>query len=201
MESSRIDRFYNCSNRFKPILKSSNSLGVKSAMKFRLFQLVILLATSGLLAPTQAAFGLIPARQMNKEKGRWVCVEQAQQLLCNVDSRRETLAIAHQGQSTISNQATTKESATAKSESSTVTIVPSIAMLPFSPPQQKLVAKTLIGLSYLLPGGLLLWILLSESYSAYRSATLRKQIELLERLWQSSSDYDASTDNGRGAES
>lgn len=170
-------------------------------MKFRLFHLVILLATSGLLAPTQAALGFVPTQQTNKEKVRWVCVEQAQQLLCDVDRKKETLAIAHQEQSTTSNQATTQESATAKLKSSAVTIVPPIAMLPFSPPQEKLIANTLIELSYLLPSGLLLWILISESYSAYRSTMLRRQIELLERLWQSSSDRDATTDSGRGAES
>lgn len=169
-------------------------------MKFRLFHLVILLATSGLLAPTQAALAFVPTQQTNKEKVRWVCVEQAQQLLCDVDRKEETLAIAHQEQSTTSNQATTQESATAI-KSSTVTIVPPIAMLPFSPPQEKLIANTLIGLSYFLPSGLLLWILISESYGAYRSTMLRRQIELLERLWQSSSDRDATTDSGRGAES
>ncbi len=169
-------------------------------MKFRLFHLVILLATSGLLAPTQAALGFVPTQQTNKEKVRWVCVEQAQQLLCDVDRKKETLAIADQEQSTTSNQATTKESATAI-KSSAVTIVPPIDMLPFSPPQEKLIANTLIELSYLLPSGLLLWILISESYSAYRSTMLTRQIELLERLWQSSSDRDATTDSGRGAES
>ena len=50
-----------------------------------------------------------------------------------------------------------------------------------NPHQQKLIENILLGLSYLLPGSLILGIFLSDSYHAYRSTVLKRQIELLER--------------------
>lgn len=50
-----------------------------------------------------------------------------------------------------------------------------------SPQQQKLIENILLWLSYLLPGGLILGIFLSDNYHAYRSTVLKRQIELLER--------------------
>ncbi|MBV8884192.1 MAG: hypothetical protein JO235_09375 [Chroococcidiopsidaceae cyanobacterium CP_BM_RX_35] len=145
-------------------------------MKPRLFYLItVFLATSGLLTSTQAAFGITQPQQMKRgEVEHLTCVKQAHQLTCQEEISGEQ------------SRATSKQAGLAAPQS-------------LSPQAQKLAAKVLIWLSYLLPSSLLLWIFLSNGYSAYRSAVLKQQIERLEKLWQSSSDNDATTDSGQGA--
>lgn len=65
---------------------------------------------------------------------------------------------------------------------------------------QKSITNTLLGFIYfVLPCGLVLRIFLYDKYYADRAAVLEKQVELLESLWKSDSDNDATTDTGRGA--
>ncbi|MBV9384837.1 MAG: hypothetical protein JOZ78_00245 [Chroococcidiopsidaceae cyanobacterium CP_BM_ER_R8_30] len=147
-------------------------------MKPRLFNLItVFLATSGFFASTQVAFGQTLHQQVKQgEVEHFTCVKQAHQLTCQEETSGEQ------------SHATPKQGA--------ITV-----LQPLSLQEQKLVAKVLIWLSYLLPSSLLLWIFLSNGYSAYRSAVLKRQIEQLEKLWQSGSDNDATTDSGQGTSS
>lgn len=148
-------------------------------MKPKLFNLItVFLATSGLLTSASAAFGqnLQPQRMKQGEVEHLACVKQAQQLICQQETSKAQESVAP------------KQGVSA-------------APQPINPQTQKLTAKVLIWLSYLLPTSLILWIFLSDAYGGYRSAVLKRQIKLLEKLWQSSSDNDATTDSGHGANS
>lgn len=151
-----------------------------SAMKFKLFNLLtVCLATSGLLAPAQAAFGY------SEEPQHLVCVKEAQHLLCEVETSRE------RDRSSAPNQGAGKEAkATESLKSSNVTVVPPL----LTPAQLGSIANILIWFSYLVPCGLVLGIFLYDKYCVYRAAVLNEQIETLERLWQYGSDNDATTD-------
>ena len=160
-------------------------------MKFKFFNLLtVCLATSGLLAPAQSAFGDIVEPQMNTEPQHFVCVKQAQHFVCDLENSGK------RDRSLASNQGSVNEAKATESlnSSNVVTVVPSL-----TPTQQESVANIFIWLTYLLPLGLGLGLFLYDKYWAYRSAVLHKQIDLLERLWQYSSDNDATPDTERGA--
>lgn len=161
-------------------------------MKFKLFNLLtVCLATSGLLAPAQAAFGQSVERQMNLEEAQHlVCVKQAQHLVCDVETSKEPNSESAPNQGAVKSAKVTESL-----KSSTVTVVPQL----LTPAQQGSISNILIWFSYVLPCGLVLGILLSDKYCAHRSAVLNEQIEFLERLWQYGSDNDATRDTGRGA--
>jgi hypothetical protein len=149
-------------------------------MKPKLFNLItVFLATSGLLTSASAAFGqsLHPQPVKQGEVEHLACVKQAQQLICQ--------------------QETSKAQESDLAPKQGVNAAPQ----PINPQTQKLTAKVLIWLSYLLPTSLILGIFLFDAYGSYRSAALKRQIDLLEKLWQSSSDNDATTDSGHGANS
>jgi hypothetical protein len=63
---------------------------------------------------------------------------------------------------------------------SSANVVPQV----LSPAQQKSIANIALWIGYLLPCGACLGIFLYDKYSAYRSAILKEQIEMLERLWK-----------------
>jgi len=159
-------------------------------MKFQLFNLLTFcLATSGFLAPAQAASVQSGSLPINiGEAERLVCVKEAAHLVCNVEKSGQ-----HQSGS---NQAAAKSEQTTQSlKSSNAIVVPQL----LNPQEQKSTANILLWLSYLLPCGLVLGIFLADSCCAYRSNMIKQQIELLEKLWQSGSDNDATTDSERGA--
>ena len=161
-------------------------------MKFKLFNLfTVCLATSGLLAPAQSVFAHSVEPQINTEAPQhFVCVKQLQHLVCDLENSKG------RDRSSPSNQeAVNKAKATESLKvSNTFNIIP-----PLTPTQQESVANIFLWLTYLLPLGFGLGLFLYDKYSAYRSAVLHKQIELLERLWQYGSDNDATTDTERGA--
>jgi hypothetical protein len=161
-------------------------------MKFKLFNLLtVCLATSGLLAPAQAALADSVERQMNVEEAQHlVCVKEAQHWLCEVEKSGE------RDSESAPNQGAVKEAkATESLKSSALTVVPPL----LTPAQQGTIANILLWFSYLLPCGLGLGIFLYDKYCVYRAAVLSEQIETLERLWQYESDNDATTDTERGA--
>ncbi len=55
--------------------------------------------------------------------------------------------------------------------------------------QQRVIVNILLGFGFLVPCGGLLGIFLYDKYCTYRSAVLKEQIELLERLWQQMSQH------------
>jgi uncharacterized membrane protein len=59
-----------------------------------------------------------------------------------------------------------------------------------TPTQQGAIANFLLGFAYVgLPVGFCLSIFLHDRYYAYRSAILKQQVEILERLWEQSPRY------------
>ena len=141
-------------------------------MKFKFFNLLLIcLATSGGLAPSQATFAQSVERQINVEQPQHlVRVKEGQHLL--YDRNRESQSV---------NQATVKEvKAVVDPKPSSANVVPQV----LSPAQQKSIANIALWIGYLLPCGACLGIFLYDKYSAYRSAILKEQIEMLERLWK-----------------
>jgi hypothetical protein len=146
--------------------------------KMQLFSfLATSVATFGLFAPTQAAFGYSGAQQTNLAETQHLdCVKKdAQHLLCKVEPQNQKAVQVTQSDK-------------------------SAQLLPhLSSAQSSRLANFFIWLSFLIPSGVCLGFFLHHEYSAYRTTVLNRQIELLERLWQYDSDNDARTDNGRGA--
>ncbi|GAC1492885.1 MAG: hypothetical protein NVS2B14_05780 [Chamaesiphon sp.] len=142
---------------------SKSTTGAKSAIKAKFFNLItVCLATSGLLAPAQVAFGYSTERQINLEQAQHLaCVKEGQHLLCNVEPQGAVV-----------------------SPSSIDIVLP----LP-NPAQQKSIANILLWFSYILPCGICLGIFLYDRYCATRTAALQQQIEVLEKLWQQSTQH------------
>ena len=175
---------------------SKSGIDSKSVIKFRLFNLLtVCLATSGLLAPGQAAFGHSVKRQINLEEAQHlVCVKEGEHLLCDIDtsSQRNSLGESHAANApsyantsqewTPSQEVVGGAKATESLKSSTVAVVPQL----LTPAQQGSIANILLGFGYLLPCGTCLGIFLYDKYCGYRVAVLNKQIESLERLWKQS---------------
>jgi len=146
-------------------------------MKFKLFNLLVYLATLGGLAASQPAFGHSVERQINGEQGPLICVKERQHLLCDIDKNGAS-------DSHSADQRAVKEvKAAVDIKSSTVNFAPQL----LSPAQQKSIADILLGFGYLLPFSTCLGILLYDKYCAYRSAMLNQQIEMLESLWKQTS--------------
>jgi hypothetical protein len=82
-------------------------------------------------------------------------------------------------------QAVKEVKATEKLKSSTVNDVPQL----LSPAQQKSIANIALWIGYLVPCGACLGIFLYDKYYAYRSALLKEQIDMLERLWKQTSQH------------
>jgi hypothetical protein len=158
---------------------SRSSIALKLPIKSKLFNLLtVCLATSGLLAPAQAAFGNSTEGQIKLEQAQHlVCVKQGEHLLCDVEKSSEPDQESRRQLATVN-----ERQATDTLKSSTVTVVPQL----LSPAEQGSIANLLIWIGYLLPCGLALGIFLYDKYSAYRSAILHEQIERLERLWKQS---------------
>ncbi|GAC1476960.1 MAG: hypothetical protein NVS2B14_18750 [Chamaesiphon sp.] len=153
---------------------SRSTTGAKSAIKSKLFNLMtVCLATSGLLAPTQAAFGHSMERQISLEQAQHLaCVKEGQHFLCNVEP---------QG---IVNHVVVNHDSKYVSPSRLNIVLP----LP-TPAQQKSIANILLWLGYILPCGICLGIFLYDRYCATRTAALQQQIEVLEKLWKQSTQH------------
>lgn len=166
----------------------ASEINAKSAIKLKLFNLLTLcLATSGLLAPSRAAFAYSVQQQMNADKVQHlVCVKEEQRLVCEVDRSRESKApqdAATDSESTSDQEAVKSNEAAEFVQSSGVTGTQQL----LTPDQQGAIANILLGFIYLvLPSGLCLGIFLYNRYSTYRTAMLHKQVETLERLWNQS---------------
>lgn len=165
--------------RFLPLSRSDSSSS--SAAKSKLFNLLtVCLAASGLLAPAQAAFGYEADQQIQgKEVQHLVCVKQGQQLLCNVEASPDGESDRELTQSQGSVQ---DAKATGSPKAYTATVVPQL----ITPTQQAFIGNALLGLSYLVPCGLVLGLFMYDKYSAYRLAVLNEQVERLEKLWKQS---------------
>ena len=153
-------------------LASRSDTSLRAATKSPLFHLLaVCVAASGLLASAQAAFAQSVEHQTNREEAQHLlCVKQGEHLLCDVEPNPESDNAA-------------KDAQTSQSlKSSTATVTPQL----LTPVQQKFIENTLLGLSYLLPCGLLLGLFLYDKYSDYRLAVLNQQIEHLEKLWKQS---------------
>lgn len=171
-------------------------------MKFKLFNLTLVcLASLGGLALSQVAFAQSVERQINPEQAQHlICVKEGQHLLCDIkksgerDSLRDSDSTLREPQGGTSSplkyasrelphQGTVKDAKAAVNlKSSTVNAVPPL----LSPAQQTSIANILLWFGYLLPCGVCLGIFLYDKYCAYRSALLKQQIEILERMWQQS---------------
>jgi hypothetical protein len=156
-------------------------------MKSQLFNLLTLgLATSGLLAPG-AAFGYTGERQISSEEAQHlVCVPQGQRLLCDVEKKEDSPGASWTRESAGNQVSENEANPTQSLKSSTLTVVPPL----LTPAQQGTIADILLGFTYfVLPCGLALAIFWHDKYSAYRTAAIEEQIELLERLWKQSSEH------------
>jgi hypothetical protein len=180
---------------------SRRGIASNSPRKSKLFNLLtVCLATSGLLAPAQAAVGNCVKEQISLEQAQHlVCVKEGEHFLCDVEnsSDRDSLRdsgtssrwathrfeAANASQESAPNQEAVKEAEATKSlKSSTVPVVGQL----LTPAQQGSIANILIGFAYFVPCGLGLGIFLYDKYCAYRAAVIKEQIEILERLWKQS---------------
>lgn len=151
-------------------------------MKLKLFNLIaVCLATSGLLALPVAAFGNNPEEPNNPEQTQQtLCVKQGELLLCNVEKSRQ------RDRESVRNQVTLNELQSPDSlPSSEINVVPNL----LSPAQQNSIANIVLGIGYLIPCCTFLGIFLYDKYCDYHSAKLNGQIEMLERLWQQTSQH------------
>ena len=156
-------------------------------MRLKLFNLTtVFLATSGLLAPVQVAFGRsLPEHTETDALQHLVCVKEKQHLLCDIDNSEKRNSQAEQ------NQGTANETKATGSNASTDAALTQIV----TPTEQESIANLLLIFIYLvLPSGLGLGIFLHNRYCVHRAAAIQKQIALLEKLWQHGSDNDATTD-------
>jgi hypothetical protein len=96
-----------------------------------------------------------------------VCVKAAEQLICQPDPAPAQASATRAGFSSSHIQ-------------TTATIEPVF----FSTAEQSMLSNWLLGLAYLLPLGLGLGIFLGDRYANYRSAVIKQQMEILERIWQ-----------------
>lgn len=137
--------------------------------------LAVCLATPGLLATTQTvAFSRDANSEMKAETSlHLTCIKQAEHFICQPQKTVQT------GENLGQHQSTTDVTRV------TATVVPQF----LSPAQQKLISNILIGLTYLLPIGFGLGILMCDRYTRYRSAFLKQQVEVLERIWQQSHQH------------
>lgn len=150
---------------------SSHATDKRTAMPSRLFAvLAICIATSGLLATTpSAAFSRDANSQMEVEAAvHLTCVKEAEHFICEPEKAIRT------GENLGQHRGTTDATRV------TATVIPQF----LNSAQQALVSNSLLGLTYLLPIGLGLGILMCDKYANYRSAFLRQQVEILERIWQ-----------------
>ncbi len=150
-------------------------------MKFKLCNLTLVcLATLGGLASSQAAFAQAVEQQINPEQTEHlICVKEGQHLLCDIQKNEEReQQSAHRG-------AVKEAKAAVPLKTSTDNVVPQL----LSPAQQRLMANILLGIGYLLPCGVCLGIFLYDKYRTYRCALLKQQIEILERMWQQSTQH------------
>ncbi len=152
-------------NWHSPVLRQNTSSSLKTTSKiFNL--LTVCVAATAFLAPTQGAFAA--TRQINSEEAQHLmCVKQGQHLLCDVEAKTKQELAATSIQKDQLNQS-----------------LNSSQVQPWTDSQQGMIANQLLWLSYLLPGGLLLRIFLSERYSDYRESVLNKHIKTLEKLWK-----------------
>lgn len=134
--------------------------------------LAVCLATSGLLATTQAKAFAQRAESHKKTEAalNLVCVKKSQDFICQQKNK------AQPGNDSLQNQGT------AGATRITAIIVPQL----LSPAQQGLMANILIGLGYLLPAGLGLGIYIYDRYADYRCGVIKQQVETLERIWEQS---------------
>jgi hypothetical protein len=150
-------------------------------MKLKVFNLLALcFVTSGSLTPSQAAFGHSVERQINVEQAQHlISVKEEHNLLRDIEKSGERASESAQ------QQAVKEVKATEKLKSSTVNDVPQL----LSPAQQKSIANIALWIGYLVPCGACLGIFLYDKYCAYRSALLKEQIDMLERLWKQTSQH------------
>jgi hypothetical protein len=151
-------------------------------MKFKLFNLIaVCLVTSGLLALPLAAFGNSAEEPNNPEQTQQkLCVKQGELLLCNVEKSRQRDRESVKTQVTIN-----KPQAPDSLQSSKINVVPEL----LSPAQQDSIANIVLWIGYLIPCCTFLGIFLYDQYCDYHSAKLNGQIEMLERLWQKTSQH------------
>lgn len=145
------------------------------------YLLTICIAISGgLLIPSKAAFSHSMERQSSLEQAQHLlCIKEGQHFLYNVEKRGE------RHRESADQDAVKKIQSTDKLKSHTVNVVPQL----LSSEQQRAIVNIVLGLGFLIPCGTLLGIFLYDKYCAYRSAVLKEQIELLERLWKQTSQH------------
>lgn len=151
-------------------------------MKYQPFYLLtICISISGwLLIPSKAAFSYSVEQQLNLEQPQHlVCQREGQHFLCDLEQRRK-----RDGEWADQNAVKNIQSSNTL-KSSKVNVVPQL----LSSEQQRVIVNILLGFGFLVPCGALLGISLYDKYCTYRSAVLKEQIELLERLWQQTSQH------------
>ncbi|HEY9674838.1 MAG TPA: hypothetical protein V6D11_25585 [Waterburya sp.] len=141
---------------------------------------VCIAISGGLLIPSKAALSHSVERQGNREQAQHlVCTKEGEHFLCNVEKRGE------RDRESANQNAVKKIQSSDKLKSSTVNVAPQL----LSSEQQRVIVNILLGIGFLIPCGALLGICLYDKYCAYRSAVLKEQIELLERLWKQTSQH------------
>ena len=130
--------------------------------------------------PSKAALSHSVEQQGNLEQAQHlVCRKEGEHFLCNVEKRGELdRELANQ-------EAVKRIQSSDKLKSATANVVPQL----LSSDQQRVIVNILLGIGFFIPCGTLLGIFLYDKYCAYRSAVLKEQIELLERLWKQTSQH------------
>lgn len=153
--------------RFSASSLSNSPTGVQSARKFKFNFLAACLVASGLLASATGAFAASGEPLLDAEKVQHLsCVKQGERLLCEVEKTSDRASAPNQAPENL--------------KSSTVTI--NLQML--TPQEQESLANILLWLTYLIPSGACVGILLYDKYCLHRATALNQKIEVLEKLWK-----------------
>ena len=152
--------------RFSASSLSNSPTGVQSARKFKFNFLAACLVASGLLASASASAASVEPLLDAEQVQHLSCVKQGERLLCEVEKTSDRASAPNQ----------TPESL----KSSTVTI--NLQML--TPQEQESLANILLWLTYLIPSGACVGILLYDKYCLHRATALNQKIEVLEKLWK-----------------
>ncbi|MBD2003969.1 hypothetical protein [Funiculus sociatus] len=135
-------------------------------MKFKLNFLAACLAAWGLLACASASAASVEPVLDAEQVQHLSCVKQGERLLCEVEKTSDRASAPNQAPESL--------------KSSTVTI--NLQML--TPQEQESLANILLWLTYLIPSGACVGILLYDKYCLHRTTALNQKIEVLEKLWK-----------------
>lgn len=127
--------------------------------------LALCLTTLGWLTIAPTTGQAAESHQETEAALQLICTQQADHFICN--------------------PASGELPTTMHSSAITATIVPQF----FTSTEQSTISDVLLGITYLLPLGLGLGIFLYDRYANYRTALLRQQINVLERIWQRSTTH------------